>query len=74
MQKKKKNVMRHKQSEEDKKMSLSATLLVGLTIQNAPPHPDAKSACAAMNTSMLIEVMHGFGEISGYSRNSGCGE
>ena len=24
-----------------------------------PPHPDAASACAAMNTSGLIEVMHG---------------
>ena len=37
---------------------------------NPPPpmHPDAASACAAMNTSMLIEVMHGFGQIDEYSR------
>jgi len=26
-----------------------------------------------MNTSMMIEVMHGFGKIGDYSRNSGCG-
>ena len=45
-----------------------------LAAVSAPPHPDAKSACAAMNVSMLIEVMHGFGEIAGYSRNSGCGK
>jgi len=49
-------------------LSLLSLLAVG-----GPPHPDAKSACAAMNQSMLIEVMHGFGEIAGYSRNSGCG-
>ena len=32
---------------------------------SAPPHPDALSACAAMNVSMKIELMHGFGEIDG---------
>lgn len=31
------------------------------------------SACSAMNTSVMIEVMHGFGRIGDYSRNSGCG-
>ena len=35
--------------------------------------PDAKAACAALNFSSKVELMHGFGEIAGYSRNSGCG-
>ena len=44
-----------------------------------PPHiyPDAASACAAFNVTVLIELMHGFGwgtgGIDGYTRNSGCG-
>jgi beta-glucosidase len=39
----------------------------------APPHPDAKSACASFTFSRKVELMHGFGQIDGYSRNSGCG-
>lgn len=39
----------------------------------APPHPDAKSACASFDFSHKVELMHGFGKIDGYSRNSGCG-
>ena len=34
---------------------------------------DAKAACAALNLTMKVELMHGFGKIDGYSRNSGCG-
>eukprot|EP01051_Picozoa_sp_SAG22_P024378 SAG22_NODE_6733_length_818_cov_1.136300_1_plen_186_part_00 len=41
--------------------------------QQAPPHPDAVSACQSFNTSMKIEIMHGVGKIGDYSRNSGCG-
>ena len=37
-----------------------------------PPHATAAAACAAMNVSQLIGIMHGYGEIAGYSRNSGC--
>ena len=35
--------------------------------------PDAKAACAVLNFSQKVDLMHGFGEIAGYSRNSGCG-
>ena len=44
-------------------MSVSACALVAATVASAtnptPPHPDAASACASFNTSMLISVMHG---------------
>ena len=38
-----------------------------------PLPPDAQTACAALNFSAKVELMHGFGLIDGYSRNSGCG-
>jgi len=44
--------------------------------ESLPPHPDAKSACAAFNLSRKIELMHGVSwgaGIDGYTRNSGCG-
>ena len=52
-------------------------LSVSATLGFAPPTPstpsDARAACAALNFSAKVELMHGFGEIDGYSRNSGCG-
>ena len=36
--------------------------------------PDEHAACAALNFSAKVELMHGFGLINGYSRNSGCGD
>ena len=42
-------------------------------LAQSPPHPSAAAACAAFNLSTLIDIKHGFGEIAGYSRNSGCG-
>lgn len=43
----------------------------------ATPPPPAQAtpleACAALNFSLKVELMHGFGKIDGYSRNSGCG-
>jgi len=38
------------------------------------PHDLAVAACAALNTSAKLDIMHGFGKIDGYSRNSGCGD
>ncbi len=46
-----------------------ALLVVGAS---ADPSSDAKAACAKLNTSMQLGMMHGYGEIDGYSRNSGC--
>jgi hypothetical protein len=37
------------------------------------PHDQAVAACASLNTTAKLGIMHGFGEIDGYSRNSGCG-
>eukprot|EP00039_Didymoeca_costata_P023113 m.6009 g.6009 ORF g.6009 m.6009 type:complete len:673 (+) comp3461_c0_seq1:13-2031(+) len=34
---------------------------------------EAEDACNSMNLSTKLEIMHGFGLIDGYSRNSGCG-
>ena len=34
-----------------------------------PPQATAAAACAALNLTMKIELMHGFGHIDGYSRN-----
>lgn len=38
-----------------------------------PAQPTAIAACQAFNLSTKVELMHGFGKIDGYSRNSGCG-
>jgi beta-glucosidase len=53
-------------------MSMSLSLAAGPHVQRDIP-PTAKAACASLNFSMKVELMHGFGEIDGYSRNSGCG-
>ena len=45
-----------------------------LTIVSASRDPagDAAAACAQLNLSQQISLMGGFGQIAGYSRNSGC--
>ena len=48
-------------------------MLIIARLSTAALPPDAKAACAALNFSSKVELMHGFGEIAGYSRNSGCG-
>ena len=37
------------------------------------PHDQAVVACASLNTTAKLGILHGFGKIDGYSRNSGCG-
>lgn len=41
---------------------------------SADPSSDAKAACAKLNISMQLGMMRGYGEIDGYSRNSGCAD
>jgi beta-glucosidase len=45
-------------------------LLVGVS---SAQRQEAIEACKAMNFSVKASLMRGFGEIDGYSRNSGCG-
>lgn len=49
-------------------------LFTATTSPPPPEYPTATAACAAFNVTTLISLMHGFGEIDGYSRNSGCGD
>ena len=37
------------------------------------PNQEAVEACRGLNVTAKFELMGGFGEIAGYSRNSGCG-
>ena len=34
---------------------------------------DAREACNTISLDDKLDMMHGFGPIAGYSRNSGCG-
>ena len=45
-----------------------------LSLASVSLPPDAKAACAALNFTAKVGLMHGFGKIAGYSRNSGCGD
>lgn len=38
------------------------------------PAAEAAAACAALNLTEQISMMRGYGEIDGYSRNSGCAD
>ena len=42
-------------------LCLCLVIVLGSGNPSPPKHPDAASACAAMNTSELIGVMHGYG-------------
>ena len=37
------------------------------------PHDSAVATCKSLNKTEIFGMMHGFGLIDGYSRNSGCG-
>jgi hypothetical protein len=39
---------------------------------NADPAGDAAAACATLNVTRQMSMMRGYGQIDGYSRNSGC--
>lgn len=47
-------------------MARTIAMLVGFAAvgvwAQTPPQPDAESACKALNLSLKIELMHGFGE------------
>ena len=57
------------------KLSLAAlALALALAPARAAREPagDAAAACAQLNLTMQLTLMRGYGEIAGYSRNSGC--
>ena len=43
------------------------------TANTATGYAAAVAACKTLNISLKLDLMHGFGPIDGYSRNSGCG-
>lgn len=55
--------------------STMLALVVGVATTAAIPQhvQDAQDACKQLNFSQKVGMMHGYGEIDGYSRNSGCG-
>jgi beta-glucosidase len=49
------------------------SLLAGLAAAlRDDPASEAAAACAALNLTEQISMMRGYGQIAGYSRNSGC--
>jgi hypothetical protein len=55
-------------------LSLSALVVAGANSIIRDPAGDAAAACATLNLTMQLSLMRGFGQIDGYSRNSGCGD
>ena len=49
----------------------SSDVVVATLSQSA--HDQAVDACSKLNQTAKLGIMHGFGKIDGYSRNSGCG-
>lgn len=54
-------------------MKLASLSLLALCA-SADPSGDAAAACASLNLTQQLAMMRGFGEIAGYSRNSGCAD
>ena len=55
--------------------SRSTVAIALLALANASPDPAstaAADACASLNLTAQISMMRGYGQINGYSRNSGC--
>jgi beta-glucosidase len=51
-------------------LALSVALAAGSRARD--PAGDAAAACAQLNLTEQLTLMRGYGEIAGYSRNSGC--
>ena len=55
-------------------MSPTGRVLLALPLALAQSaHDEAVAACAQLNFSLKAHMMSGYGEIDGYTRNSGCG-
>ena len=52
---------------------LTASFVTGLHALRDPAG-DAAAACANLNLTQQLSMMRGYGEIDGYSRNSGCAD
>ena len=52
--------------------ALALSLSARLAAAARDPAGDAAAACAALNLTEQLTLMRGFGQIDGYSRNSGC--
>ena len=52
---------------------LATTGIFAATADPTTPRSQAVAACAGLNFTEKAGMMHGFGKIDGYSRNSGCG-
>ena len=50
----------------------SMLLLAFVSCSFAEPNADAVSACKRLSFDDKLHMMSGYGEIDGYSRNSGC--
>lgn len=53
-------------------LALSLLAAVFVPVVYADPASEASAACAALDLPSKLGLMHGVGEIAGYSRNSGC--
>eukprot|EP00051_Salpingoeca_urceolata_P005714 m.76313 g.76313 ORF g.76313 m.76313 type:complete len:680 (+) comp14507_c2_seq1:2997-5036(+) len=54
--------------------AVAVLCVAGLACANTPAgRANASVACKSLNFTLKAELMGGFGEIDGYSRNSGCG-
>ena len=51
-----------------------AAHVAALAVASRDPASDAAAACAKLNITEQMSMMRGYGQINGYSRNSGCAD